>query len=111
MDNKNVLVVDDDQDLCLLLARLLTKAGYTVSTANRGSSARTILAEKQFDLVLCDHRLPDTDAVQMLQHIRGISSSIQVIIITGYSDVRLAVDLIRKGAFDYIANHCTRMNF
>ena len=103
MENKNVLVVDDDQDLCLLLGRLLTKAGYTVSTANRGSSARTVLAEKQIDLVLCDHRLPDTDAVQMLQHIRGISSTIQVIIITGYSDVRLAVDLMRKGAFDYIA--------
>ncbi|HQV53170.1 MAG: sigma-54-dependent Fis family transcriptional regulator [Flavobacteriales bacterium] len=103
MEKKNVLVVDDDQDLCLLLSRLLTKAGFQVSTAHRGATAKSVLSDTKFDLVLCDHRLPDTDAVDMLQYIRGISADIQVIIITGYSDVRLAVDLMRRGAFDYIA--------
>ncbi len=98
----NILVIDDDQDLCLLLARLLTKNGYTVTTANRGAAARDEMTSKHFELVLCDHRLPDTDAPKMLEHIRATSPGTQVIIITGYSEVRLAVELMRKGAFDYI---------
>src|SRR5690606_22685539 len=100
---KHILVVDDDQDICLLLSRYLIKSGFAVATAGRGSAAKELMAAQRFDLVLCDHRLPDTDAVQMLQHIRSTSPGTEVIIITGYSDVRLAVDLIRCGAFDYIA--------
>jgi len=103
MSTKHILVVDDDQDICLLLSRYLIKSGFAVATAGRGSAAKELMAARRFDLVLCDHRLPDTDAVQMLQHIRATSPGTQVIIITGYSDVRLAVDLIRCGAFDYIA--------
>ncbi|MBL7950269.1 MAG: sigma-54-dependent Fis family transcriptional regulator [Flavobacteriales bacterium] len=102
MATANILVIDDDQDLCTLLARLLTKNGYSVSTANRGAAAREAISAKHFDLVLCDHRLPDTDAPQMLEYIRSNSAGTQVIIITGYSEVRLAVELMRKGAFDYI---------
>jgi len=94
--------VDDDQDICHLLSRFLTKSGYAVATAGRGSVARELLAGRHFDLVLCDHRLPDTDALKMLQHIRSTSPTTQVIIITGYSDVRIAVELMRQGAFDYI---------
>lgn len=103
MTAARILVVDDDQDICLLLSRFLTKNGYTVATAGRGSVAKALMEATRFDLVVCDHRLPDTDALQMVQHIRGTSPGTQVIIITGYSEVRLAVELMRCGAFDYIA--------
>ncbi|MBX2972105.1 MAG: sigma-54-dependent Fis family transcriptional regulator [Flavobacteriales bacterium] len=102
MTSANILVIDDDQDLCTLLDRLLSKYGYAVTTANRGATAREEMAARHFDLVLCDHRLPDTDAPRMLEHIRSTAPGTQVIIITGYSEVRLAVELMRKGAFDYI---------
>lgn len=102
MPQARILVVDDDQDICHLLSRFLTKNGYEVATAGRGSVAKDLLASHHFDLVLCDHRLPDTDGLKMLQHIRSTSPGTQVIIITGYSEVRLAVDLMRQGAFDYI---------
>ena len=102
MPDSRILVIDDDQDLCLLLSRLLSKQGYSVTTANRGATAKECMANATFDLVLCDHRLPDTDAPKMLEHIRTVAPNTQVIIITGYSEVRLAVELIRKGAFDYI---------
>jgi two-component system, NtrC family, response regulator HydG len=98
-----ILVVDDDQDICNLLSRYLTKSGYTVTTAGRGSIAKELLANQRFDLVLCDHRLPDTDGLLMVQHIRATCPGTQIIIITGYSEVRLAVELMRRGAFDYIA--------
>lgn len=102
MAQANILVLDDDQDICHLLSRFLTKNGYTVATAGRGSVAKELLAQRKFDLVLCDHQLPDTDALKMLQHIRSTSPGTQVIIITGYSEVRIAVELMRLGAFDYI---------
>jgi two-component system response regulator HydG len=102
MPQAHILVVDDDQDICHLLSRFLIKNGYAVATAGRGSVAKELLAGRHFDLVLCDHQLPDTDALKMLQHIRSTSPGTQVIIITGYSEVRLAVELMRSGAFDYI---------
>jgi len=103
MATSHILILDDDQDICNLLSRFLTKNGYTVATAGRGAVAKELMAGQRFDLVLCDHRLPDTDGLQMVQHIRATSPRTQVIIITGYSEVRLAVELMRKGAFDYIA--------
>ena len=90
MAKSNLLVIDDDADICTLLTRFLTKQGFGVDSAQRGSTAKDLLKQKHYDLVLCDHRLPDTDSVEMLQHIKGISRDTAVIIITGYSDVRTA---------------------
>lgn len=102
MGQQHILILDDDQDIQLLLARYLKKNGYHVDTAGRGSDAKALLERGRYDLVLCDHRLPDTDGLQMVQHIRATAPGTQVIIITGFSEVRLAVELMRKGAFDYI---------
>jgi two-component system response regulator HydG len=102
MATKRILVVDDDQDICLLLSRFLEKRGYAVETAGRKSAALALLKEHTFDLILCDHRLPDADSLQMLAHFRESAPGVPVIVITGYSDVRIAVELMRKGAFDYV---------
>lgn len=99
---ESILILDDDADIRTLLARFLGKQGYDVETAGRGAQAKEMLTKGAFDLVLCDHRLPDTDSIEMLQFIRTRSQRTAVIIITGYSDVRMAVDLMRKGAFDYV---------
>ncbi len=102
MATKRILVVDDDQDICLLLSRFLEKRGYGVNTAGRKSTALALLKEHTFDLILCDHRLPDADSIQMLAHFRESAPGVPVIVITGYSDVRIAVELMRKGALDYV---------
>jgi len=99
---KRLLVIDDDTDICALLARLLVKKGYEVETAGRGSVAIDLLTKQPFDLVLCDHRLPDTDSLKLLDRIKQFNPPPAVIVITGYSDVRIAVDLMRRGAFDYV---------
>jgi two-component system response regulator HydG len=102
MAASRILLVDDDQDICLLLSRFLEKKGYVVRTAGRKSAALPLLKEEKFDLILCDHRLPDADSLEMLDHFKSMAPGVPVLIITGYSDVRVAVELMRKGARDYV---------
>jgi two-component system, NtrC family, response regulator HydG len=97
-----ILVVDDDQDICTLLQRFLEKRGHAVHTAGRKGAALELLKAHRFDLILCDHRLPDTDSLEMLGHFQREALGVPVIVITGYSDVRIAVELMRKGAHDYV---------
>jgi two-component system response regulator HydG len=102
MASTKILLVDDDQDICLLLSRFLEKKGHTVLTAGRKAAVLPLLKGERFDLVLCDHRLPDADSLEMLELFRNELPGVPVIVITGYSDVRTAVELMRKGARDYV---------
>lgn len=102
MPATKILLVDDDQDICLLLSRFLEKKGHVVHTAGRKSAVPPLLRSERFDLVLCDHRLPDADSLEMLDLFRNEIPGVPVIVITGYSDVRMAVELMRKGARDYV---------
>src|SRR3954469_13686527 len=97
-----VLVIDDDNDMCLLLTRFLTRNGYTVSSANSGQAAVEWMKKNKPDLVLCDFRLDDTTGVELLGKIKEAHPQAAVIIITGYSDVKDAVEVMKLGAYDYI---------
>ncbi|RAJ01617.1 two-component system response regulator HydG [Chitinophaga skermanii] len=100
---KSILIVDDEINICTLLSKFLTKNGFKVDSTMQGNTALKMLAEKHYDLVICDYRLKDTDGAQLLTSIREIRPQTVVIIITGYSDVRTAVDMVKNGAFDYIS--------
>jgi two-component system response regulator HydG len=100
---KKILVVDDDVDICILLSRFLGKNGFEVEQAYSGKAAMALLNAGRFDLVLCDFRLGDMEGTEILAEIKKISPSIPVIIITGYSDIRTAVNVIKSGAQDYVA--------
>lgn len=97
-----ILIADDDTDICYLLEGYLQSNGYEVETAFSASTALAKLRKEKFDLMLCDFRLPDMDGLETLKEVRKISSDIQVIIITGYSDVSIAVKSIKLGAFEYV---------
>jgi two-component system response regulator HydG len=99
---KRILIVDDEVNIGLLLSKFLTRNGFTVSTATSGASAQEHLSREPYDLVLCDYRLEDTDGKEMLIKIKESYPLTGVIIITGYSDIKLAVELIKLGAYDYI---------
>lgn len=98
---KKVLCIDDDTDICLLLNRFLSKNGYHVETAFDGAKGLEKLKEG-FDLVLCDFRLPDKDGLEMIREIKTVSPTTQIIIITGYSDVKMAVKAMKYGAYEYV---------
>ena len=99
---KKILAVDDDQNICILLNKFLSKKGYQVFTANDGVEAVKILQKEKVDLILCDFRLPDEDGLELLGKFKDISPQTQVIIITGYSHVKIAVQAIKAGAYDYV---------
>jgi len=85
-----------------LLSKFLTRNGFDVANTITGSSAMDILSKDTFDLVLCDYRLDDTDGREILIKIKENYPTTGLIIITGYSDIKLAVELIKLGAYDYI---------
>ncbi|MES2426432.1 MAG: sigma-54 dependent transcriptional regulator [Bacteroidota bacterium] len=100
---KKILIIDDEVSVVLLLSKFLARNGYDVSTASNGSTGMEFLKNEEFDLVLCDFRLEDTDGREMLRKIRSLYPKTGVIIITGYSDIKMAVELIKMGAYDYIS--------
>jgi two-component system response regulator HydG len=97
-----VLIIDDDTDICQLLDRFLKRKGHDANYVTSGKKALSFLKENEVDIVFCDFRLPDTDGKELLLSIKELNQRTQVIIITGYSDVKTAVDVIKNGAFDYI---------
>jgi two-component system response regulator HydG len=100
---KKILIIDDEVNVALLLSKFLTRNGFDVSTAASGNSGIEQLKNEEFDLVLCDYRLEDTDGREMLRKIKTQYPNTGVIIITGYSDIKMAVELIKMGAYDYIS--------
>ncbi len=99
---KKILIIDDEVNVALLLSKFLTRNGFDITTAATGSSGMEFLKNGAFDLVLCDFRLEDTDGREMLKNIKNQYPKTGVIIITGYSDIKMAVELIKMGAYDYI---------
>jgi two-component system response regulator HydG len=99
---KKILIIDDEVNVALLLSKFLTRNGFDVTTASTGNSGMELLKNGSFDLVLCDFRLEDTDGREMLKNIKTQYPKTGVIIITGYSDIKMAVELIKMGAYDYI---------
>ena len=100
--NKRILIIDDDLDMCVLLSRFLNKKGYDTDVAHSASKGIAKITEGVYDIVLCDFRLGDKDGKDVLVKIKELNPETIVIIITGYSDIKTAVDVIKLGAFDYI---------
>ena len=99
---KRILIIDDDIDICTLLSRFLNKEGYETEVAYTGNKGIAKFKESNFDLVLCDYRLGDKEGRDVLSDLKVANPQAIVLIITGYSDIKTAVEVIKLGAFDYI---------
>lgn len=97
-----ILIIDDDQDIRLLLDRFLSKNGFITETTSNGESTIELLKQSAFDLILCDFKLPDITGLELIQKIKILNPGASIIIITGYSDVKVAVKTIKLGAYDYV---------
>lgn len=99
---KKVLIIDDDLDMCTLLSGFLMRNNYDVEVAYSGVQGITKFKQSTFDIVICDFRLGDKDGKDVLLEIKAHNPLTIVLIITGYSDIKIAVEVIKLGAYDYI---------
>jgi two-component system response regulator HydG len=98
-----LLVIDDDISTCDLLQKFLAKHGFTVITTTTSKKAMEYLDDiRDFDLILCDLRLESGDGKDILLKTRELYPCLPVIIITGYNDLKTAVNIMKLGAYDYI---------
>ncbi len=100
---ESILVVDDDENILDLLDRILKNEGYKkIFLADSAERALEILNKENIVVVLTDVKMPGMDGVQLLERIKEIDPSIIVIIITAHGSIDLAVDSVKKGAYDMI---------
>lgn len=99
---KKVLVIDDDTFMCDLLVNHLKQNGFDAQGTYTGKNGIKMVESSHFDIVLCDFRLPNTDGYEVLQQIKSKKPLLPVIIMTAYAEVKMAVKLIKSGAFDYV---------
>jgi two-component system response regulator HydG len=98
-----LLVVDDDAGQRSLLSFFLRDCGYEVVTASSGEEALKTLGAGHFGMIVSDVRMPGMSGLEMLGHVREHDSSIPILLVTAYADIRDAVRAMRDGAVDYLA--------
>ena len=99
---KKILVIEDDQSLRQLLERFLITNGYEVEVAANGAAGIASFQKSPSDIVVSDFKLGDLDATDVLKKIKEINPHVPFVIITGYSDIRNAVNVMKMGALDYL---------
>ncbi|MFO7610340.1 MAG: sigma-54 dependent transcriptional regulator [Candidatus Krumholzibacteriia bacterium] len=97
-----ILVVDDEPELCRALGKLLGRNGYEVLTAGNGEEALELLRGQEVDLVLSDLQMPRMGGVELLKAGRVISPGTEFVIITGHGTIEVAVDAMKRGAYDFV---------
>lgn len=97
-----ILVVDDEQVIRQLFRQVLEEKKYRVQTAKNGEEALRKVQEGFFNLLLIDLQMPGINGIEVLKEIKKNNPYIEVIVITGYPTIELAVEVIKIGAFDFI---------
>ena len=97
----SILIIEDDSSLLLMYTALLEDQ-FRLYTAESGEKGLNRLQQEEIHIVLLDLRLPDMDGLDVLRRIKNMDENVDVIIITGNSNIRTAVDAMKLGAYDYI---------
>ena len=97
-----ILVVDDDAGLRTLLESVLAAEGYVVEVAASAGDARAVLERRTVDLMVLDLYLPDGNGPQLVAAMQCLPASVPLIVVTGQGDEKVAVEVMRRGALDYV---------
>ncbi len=97
-----VLLIDDEEKLRTLLARIISLEGFEVVQAGDGKSALKKIEHTVVDIIICDVKLPDVSGVDLAKQIKNKYSQIEIILLTAYGNIPDGVQAIKNGAFDYI---------
>ncbi|MBI5810332.1 MAG: response regulator, partial [Deltaproteobacteria bacterium] len=99
---RSIFIIDDEEPIRKVLNTHLAKEGYNVIQSRGGKGIFDLLRASPFDILICDIRMPEVDGVNILEFVRENFGASPVIMLTGLTDAAVAVDVMKKGAFDYI---------
>ncbi|MEW8090518.1 MAG: sigma-54 dependent transcriptional regulator [Candidatus Thiodiazotropha endolucinida] len=102
MKQMHILVVDDEAAIRQVLAEQLTRSGHTVEQADCGEEALKVLQSSDFDVCICDLRLPDLDGIEVIRRCRAKEMDIAFLMITAFASVDTAIEAMKLGAYDYL---------
>ena len=101
-----ILIIEDEASIRRVLTKILSEENdtYQVEEAEDGSVGFDKISQNDYDLVLCDIKMPKMDGVELLQAVKKIKPEIPIVMISGHGDMETAIQTMRLGAFDYISN-------
>ena len=103
---ETILIVDDEKNYHLPLTTLFQHEGYETVSAYSGNEAWAIILERDIDLVLSDMTMPDGDGLELLARVKSHKPELPVVMLTAFGTVELAVEAMKRGAFDYLTKPC-----
>ena len=110
-DAATILIVDDDQALLRVIETTLRREGFVTATASSGKAAIDWLGKNRADLMVLDFELSDIPGEELINHRASIERCIGFIIITAQGDERVAVDMMKRGALDYLVKDAQFIEF
>jgi two-component system nitrogen regulation response regulator NtrX len=100
-----ILIIEDEETIRRVLVKILCEENesYEVDVAEDGAVGFAKINENDYDLVLCDIKMPKMDGVELLEAVKKINTEIPIVMISGHGDMETAINTMRLGAFDYIS--------
>ncbi|MEP6512565.1 MAG: sigma-54 dependent transcriptional regulator [Parafilimonas sp.] len=99
----DILIIDDEKSIRKTLSEILSYEGFKVHEAADGEEGWKFFSQKNYDVVLCDIKMPKMDGMEFLSRATENNPDIPVIMISGHGTIETAVDAVKKGAYDYVA--------
>ena len=98
----HILIIDDEEQLRKLMGRVISLEGFSVTEAGDIKTAKKILQREQFDVILCDVKLPDGNGVDFIKELKPLYPLTEIILLTAYGNIPDGIQAMKNGAFDYI---------
>jgi len=99
----NILIIDDEKAIRKTLGEILSYEGYKIDEAGDGEEGLKKFKEKEYDVILCDIKMPKIDGIEFLEKAKESNADIPIIMISGHGNIDTAVEAVKKGAYDFIA--------
>ena len=99
----HILIIEDDNSVSKGIAELINTEGYTADIANDGNVGLIKIGQKKYAVIIIDLKIPGLNGMELLEIIRRESPDSTVIMITGYPSIKIAVQAIKMGAYDFLA--------
>lgn len=98
-----ILIIDDERSIRKTLVEILGFEGYKIEEAADGEEGLKKFQSANYDVVLCDIKMPKLDGIEFLSRATSINADVPIIMISGHGNIETAVEAVKKGAFDYIS--------